>query len=407
MLFKALTIVFLILGYLNIIFFNVLRIKQTKKEVPLKAYEIYNLNNYERSLTYLNKNRKLTIIQATIVYVASLVLLISNYFSGFYNALKANLNGSDFLLNVLLLLPLVIVYLVINNAFAYIKTFKLEDKYGFNKTTLRLFIKDRVVISVITLIVTLLITYIGIEQVASDIDAKGEWLSIVLMVVVALLIYLLRRYLNKLTPIPDGSLKDKIEEAAKKHNFKFKKVYISNASKRTNKVNAYFQGFGFFRKIVLYDTLIEQFSEDEVLAVFLHEIAHAKNRDVIKIMLVFAPPLYFVIFLFDVLHNYQPFFTSFGFNEPSITLTLFAYFALFNFAKILFNLIMNPLTRKAEYRADRFEAENIGKEVAINVLLKLTRKHLSDINPHPIDIFVNYSHPTMLQRINAIENIDK
>lgn len=402
--FKILVIILATIGFIYIIFFNILRIFQSKKEIPESAYQIYSIKNFDKAIKYLNERRTLSIIKSSIAYIITIILLASNSISYYYYFLIGKINN-NILVNMIIVTSILFIYLIVDIIFSYIALFKIEEKYGFNKRTLKMFIKDNLIIALSKLVIAASLVIIGLDTV--DAFASDIWsvISIIVTVVVFGVIFILMRYFARLKPLPEGSLKNRIEAFANKHNFKFKRVFISNASKRTNKANAYFQGFWFFRKIVLFDTLLINYTEDEIMAVFAHEIAHAKNKDTLKLTALMIPFMLIGIFGFTYIYDVKSFYQSFKFNEANISLTIFAIYVVIDFFKILINLVKNPVSRKMEYRADRFEAESVGKEVAVNLHIKLSKNHLSDVNPHPADVFLNYSHPTPIQRIDAIKKL--
>lgn len=404
--FQILIIILLTVSFTVNVFFEILRFNNLKKEIPEKAYELYNINDYDKSIKYTKTKIIARTIESSIVFVVSLVLLLGNVFNSVYTFIENNINLDDVYINIIMLLFIAIIYMIINAFFDWYFTFKIEEEYGFNKTSPKRFVLDLIIKFSFVVVLVVALTLFLDEFFKTSFDEDVSWKAFLYIVVAVFMMWLVDKMLNKLTPIPEGTLKDKIEEFCNKHNFKFKNVYVVDASKRSTKVNAYFKGFWFFRKIVLYDTLLEKFTEDEIMSVFAHEVAHAKNKDTLKRFPLVYAVLMGGAFLTHYLYDVKAFYESFNFIEPNTAIIIFSVFVTFDFFSLLLKLIVNPLSRRAEYRADRFAANEIGKDIFISLEKRLIKSNFSDINPHPIDVFVNRTHPTPIQRIEAVERLD-
>lgn len=403
--FQLLIIAIMVLAFSINVFFIFLRLSQLMKAAPLKAVEIYNISEYEQSKRYLKNKYILNLVWLCVQFVIVFIIVSVNILKTLYSYVERVFQFKDVYLSMITLGAILIVYLLVFFIFNYVEEFIIEEKYGFNKNTTKTFIKDKIKVFVFTQLFLLIIVYVADDFLGHTLSGTSPIIANILAIAFIVLAWLFRRIFNKFTKMPEGNIKDLIKEFSEKHNFKFKNVYIMDASKRTTKVNAYFVGFGKFKKIVLYDTLLNQLTDEEILFVFAHEVGHAKHHDSLKLALITIPLFLTVAYFIYIIHNNIYFFTGFSFEKPNIALTLFTVFSLSGFMRIIAKLIKNPIIRRMEYQADRFAALNVNKEAAINATKELGRKHLSDINPHPVDVFVNYSHPTTLERISAIEKI--
>jgi len=293
--------------------------------------------------------------------------------------------------------------------FSAVKTFKIEAKYGFNKSTVGTFvgdiIKEQLIMGIVVLgLISLFMLLHG---------ALGNWVFLIFFFVLAAVMlffvffmHFFSKIFNKFTPIEEGSLKEKIDALAKRTDFPVKRIFSMDASRRSTKQNAYFTGFGRNRTIVLYDTLIEKMTEDEVISVLAHEIGHAKKRHVLFNMPVAFSIMALLLLAGFFVVNQGDISTAFGFSGLNIA---FNIFVLMIFATPVLTLLQIPrciISRAFEYAADAYEAHYAGKKTAISALKKLYREDYGNLTPHPFVVLIRHSHPTLTQRISAIEAID-
>jgi STE24 endopeptidase len=295
--------------------------------------------------------------------------------------------------------------------FDYYQTFSIEERYGFNRSTKQTFVMDaikNVVLSSALLFGVYSFLYF-IYTVFSDqllFLIAGVWAGLsVLFILIAMFNGLIVRVFNKLTPLEDGSLKTRINELATDAGFTLKRVFVMDASKRSAKLNAFFTGLGKTKEIVLFDTLIEKMSEEEVLSVMAHEIAHYLHKDIYRMIveniLIFAV---YAAALGVVFSQQDLIMIGFGFEAFNVA-----------FGFLLFTFIISPisfvvsiprmyLSRVAEYKADAYSATKIDKSHMIHALKVLAKESLSNLTPHPWYVTLYYSHPPMSERIAALEN---
>lgn len=400
--YKALVIGILVIVYLYNLFLSIIHMRAADNPIPINVTDVYDSETYRKWRAYHAEKTKFGILSTTFSFLVDLLLLMTNAYSGF----AANFPKAPFvqMFAVVLLSSLTSLLMI---PLSWHDTMGIEEKYGFNKSSAKTFWADQAKGFVIGII---LITGIGgllfwVHQ------ALGDWLILVfavlltlLALIISFLFPILSRIFNKFEPLKEGELKDKLTMLLEKNGYKVRAIQVMDASRRTTKSNAYFSGFGKLKTIVLYDTLVESMTADEICAVFAHELGHGLHKDTLKNQLLsFIQMMVLAILAWLTLRTPEA-FTAFGFADVNYGFALILITSI-EFALIapLFGLLVNWYSRKAEYRADEQAVkEGYGKEL-ISALKKLARQNLSDLAPSPLIVKLEYSHPTLSQRIEAIE----
>lgn len=393
-----------ILEYLN-------RLNRPAK-VPEKLKGFYDQEKYALSLAYKKDHDQVGSLSSWIGYLLMAGFLLLRGF-GWLNEFIEGFGLTGHWLSLAYFGVLFIISDLIGLPFALYSTFVIEERYGFNKTDLRTFFIDKLKSYVMTLFLGggLLYVFLWI------IDYMGTnfwWYAWILMTAVMLFMNffyttLLLPIFNKLTPLQDGELKEAIEGLSQKLDFPLKNIMVMDASKRSTKSNAFFSGFGKLKSIVLYDTLIAQHSQDELLAILAHEVGHYKKKHIISNLVSGVIVNGFMLFILSKFIFSEDIPLALGAEpsyEPYYHLNLIAFAILFEPISLLTGLLGSVISRRHEYEADEYAVLNTSKEAMINALKKLSNENLSDLMPHPAYVFFHYSHPTLLQRISAIEQID-
>jgi STE24 endopeptidase len=211
---------------------------------------------------------------------------------------------------------------------------------------------------------------------------------------------------NKQTPLEEGELRTAIQQFAEKVGFKLDNIFVINGSKRSTKANAYFTGLGAKKRIVLYDTLIEEMETDEIVAVLAHEIGHYKKKHVTQGLFISLLQTGIVLFIFSLLIDNPYLSKALGVEEPNFHIGLVAFGILYSPVSFVLGIFMNQLSRKNEYQADAFAAENYKPEPLASALKKLSQKNLSNLTPHPLYVFFNYSHPPLFERLKHLQKFE-
>jgi len=321
----------------------------------------------------------------------------AKYYTTHYLALPLLFFGVLYIASDILSLPV-----------ALYSTFVIEEKYGFNKTTIQTFFIDKIkgylltallgglVLSVIIIIYNKTGTYFWVLA----------WLFITLFTLFFSTFYtsLIVPVFNKLSPLEEGDLRAAIQNYASKVQFPLKNIFIIDGSKRSSKANAYFSGLGKSKSIVLYDTLVEKNSVDELVAVLAHEVGHYKKKHIQKSLILSIIQTGVMLFILGYALRSPELSQALGVNEPSFHIGLIAFGILFSPISTILGLFMNQFSRKNEYEADAYAKDTHNKTDLITALKRLHVDHLSNIKPHPAYVFFYYSHPTLLQRIHALNN---
>lgn len=303
---------------------------------------------------------------------------------------------------------LVLMKGLISLPFSIYATFGIEARFGFNKTTPLLFIKDLAK----TVIIGTLIGGILMGAILIFLETYGSWAWVICWAVSTAfsltLQYVVPTWImplfNKFTPLDEGPLKETIMAYAHAIDFPLKNIFVMDGSKRSTKANAFFTGFGKNRRIVLFDTLIEQYSIQELLAIIAHEMGHYKKRHIPKRLIIGILQMGVIFYLISLFITYQGLFDAFFMETPSIYAGLIFFGLLFSPIDMVISVIMQHISRKDEVEADRFAVESSGdKEAMMTALKKLSVQNLSNLRPHPFYVWLNYSHPPILERLKAIE----
>ena len=403
--YKLLGILIIVITYLYGILLEILERRSADNPVPANVSDVYDPETYKKWRAYHAENRRLSFISQTASFIISLVLILSNAYPAFARFFPK----TDFLqmLSVFLLSTLTDLLLL---PISWYDTMVIEEKYGFNRTDKKTFWLDTLKETLISLAMMILIGLI-LMWVHKTL---GDWMIAAFTAVMTLLVLaisflspVLTKIFNKFTPLEDGELKDRLTGLLEKHGYKVRAIQVMDASRRSTKSNAYFTGFGKMKTIVLYDTLTAQMTTDEICAVFAHEMGHGLHKDTLKNQIFSTIQMFLMAVLAWLTLRTPEIFTSFGFDgiNYGFAFALIGFeFALFS---PLFSLLVNAYSRKAEYRADRQAVQEGYGAALISGLKKLTCENFGDLAPDPLLVKLTYSHPTLSQRIEAIESAQK
>ncbi len=374
--------------------------------LPEKLKGICDEEEYRKTQLYQRDNNRLSLWSSSFNLLIVLFMIIAGGFS-FADSLAGSLTTSKIIISLLFFGMIGLASDLINIPFSAIDTFVIEKKYGFNKMSVRTFITDHIKSWFIALLIGApvmgLITWFYYKT------GKNFWLYawglITLFSVFINLFYseLIVPLFNKQSPLPEGSLRSQIQDFAKKAGFKLRNIYIIDGSKRSTKANAYFSGFGPKKRIVLYDTLQNELSEDEIVAVLAHEIGHYKKKHVIVSLVLSVVLTGIMLFLFSRVVNSPALSAALGSERTTFHLGLIAFGILYSPLSLIIGMFSNYISRKNEFEADLFVKENHKSEVLASGLKKLSVKNLSNMLPHPAYVFFHYSHPPLLSRLEKLE----
>ncbi|GAB6011138.1 M48 family metallopeptidase [Viscerimonas tarda] len=379
--------------------------KQMSPVIPEKLKGIYDESEYARQQAYQKENSRFGLYAGLFSFAVILAVFIFRLFGWLDGTLREDIRH-PILLTLAFLGIIYVANEIITLPFSYYETFVIEEKFGFNKSTPKLFCFDQ-------LKGLLLGMVIGGGVLASIVWLFGNigaywwlyaWGCITLFSLLMTFFYsdVIVPLFNKQTPLEAGELREEIESFARKTGFNLKNIYVMDASKRSAKANAYFTGFGSKKRIVLFDTLIKDLSVQEIVAVLVHETGHYKKKHIIKQMIVSVLYTGAMLFILSLFLSDESLAIALGGTEPSFHLGIIAFSILFTPISLLLGIFMNISSRKNEYEADAYAAGFGLSEALISGLKKLSVKSLSNLNPDKLSVFFYYSHPTLLQRIDRL-----
>ena len=399
--YKLITIIILTAVYLWGLLLNMISMRSVKNPVPVNVADVYDPDTYRKWREYKKEKSRLGVISETVSFGISLLLIIPNVYAAF-----AGLFPKTAFVQMLSVILLSAVSDLLLIPFSWHNTMVIEEKYGFNRTGKKTFWMDELKSFFIGILISVIIgsLLMWIHQ------ALGDLLIIVfagamtlLLLGITFLYPMISRIFNKFTPLEDGELKEKLTGLLEKHGYKVRAIQVMDASRRTTKSNAYFSGFGKMKTIVLYDTMIQQMTTDEICAVFAHEMGHGLHKDTLRNQVMSFLMMLVVGVLAWLTLRTEGIWPAFGFDGINygfaMILIISAEFALIS---PLFGLLTNYLSRRAEYRADAQAVQEGYGEALISGLKKLSRENFADLAPSPLLVKLEYSHPTLSQRIDAI-----
>jgi STE24 endopeptidase len=400
-------ILFIIVGnYLLNVVVETVNVRHAKTDLPEEFQGYYDAKEYKKAQNYLKENTRFEIITLTITTPMMIAFILIGGFN-LVDQFARSFRFSPIPTGLIFAGILLLAFQSISIPFSIYGTFVIEEKYDFNRTTASTFILD-------ILKSWLLAAVIGgiIFSIILWLFEKAEtwawvycWVVVVLFQIVLIFLapVVIMPLFNKFYPLGDEELKTAIENYAKSQDFKMKGVFKMDASKRSTKSNAFFTGFGRFRRIVLFDTLIKRHSVDELINILAHEMGHYKKKHILKALLISMMTTGLIFFVLSLFINNEGLFSAFKMENTSIYASLFFFAFLYAPINTVISIFSNILSRKHEYEADAYAVSTYGKpESMIISLKKLTVDNLSNLTPHPLKVFLSYSHPPVTERIQAI-----
>ena len=388
---------------------DILNLKMLQEKLPKPFQGVYDADQYRKSQDYLRVNTRFGWITGVINLVAILLFWFQGGFPAVDNWVRSFGNG-PVLTGLMYIGTLMFFYALLSQPFSIYATFVIEERFGFNKTTWKTYMLDLLkgLVLAILLGAPLLAGILAFFEYAGSHAWLYCWAIIVLYMLVVQYIAptWIMPLFNKFKPLEEGDLKTAILSCAKSIQFPLKRVYTMDGSKRSRKSNAFFTGFGKNKRIVLFDTLIQQHTVPELVAVLAHEMGHYKKKHILQGILLGVLQTGFMLYLLSFMISYQGLFDAFYMSRISIYAGLIFFGMLFAPLDFFIGILMQIRSRSNEYQADRFSVKTTRNPGAmIDALKKLSVHNLSNLLPHPFYVFLNYSHPPVLKRIQAIDSI--
>ncbi|MBP3193565.1 M48 family metallopeptidase [Natronogracilivirga saccharolytica] len=398
----------LLVNYAINLISDLLNLRALDKQLPEEFKDVFDEEKYRKSQEYTRVRTRFGLITSTF----SLAVLLIFWFAGGFNWVDQFVREAGYGTIVTGLMFMGILFAaqyVISIPFSIYSTFVIEERFGFNKTTPSTFVTDRIKGLGLTLLLgaPLLAGIIAIFEYLGAIAWLYAWIVIIVYSLVVQFIAptWIMPIFNKFTPLEDGELKQAILDYARKVSFPLQGIYKIDGSRRSSKSNAFFTGFGKNKRIALFDTLIENHTVPELVAVLAHEVGHYKKKHIPQNMITGFLQTGVMLYLLSLFIQVPGLHEAFFMQDISVYAGLLFFGLLYSPIEMVLSVIMQMFSRKHEFEADRFAAETTGDpESMVSVLKKLSADNLSNLTPHPFHVFLNYSHPPVLQRIRAIRS---
>ncbi|MGE4288993.1 MAG: M48 family metallopeptidase [Salinivirgaceae bacterium] len=375
------------------------------KPIPKELQGIYDGEKYLKQQKYAKVNSRFELLSSVFSFLLLFIFLLLGGFGWLHYLLESHINNM-LVLGLAFFGVLFLASDLIGIPFEWYHTFKIEQQFGFNTTTPKLFISDKLKSYLITFVLGGLLY--SLLYVIYQKTHEMFWIY-ALAVIVIFMVFISMFYsklivplFNKQKPLPDGDLKNKIESYASKAGFKISNIFEIDGSKRSTRANAYFTGLGAKKRIVLYDTLIKELNHEELVAVLAHEVGHYKKKHSLLGLFLSTAQVGLMLFILSRFISEPALAQALGVAQPVFHVSLMAFSLIYSPVTTLMGLLMNWISRKHEYQADAFAGETHNSESLILALKKLASNNLSNLTPHPLYVRVNYSHPTLLERIRAL-----
>lgn len=385
---------------------NHLNAKHFNDTVPEEVSNVYDTDEYKKSQSYKKVNHNFTVVTSLFSLIVTLCFFFFNGFS-FVDNIARKFSDNIITITLIFFGILMIGSTIINIPFSLYKTFVIEEGFGFNKMNKKTFFLDKLKGLLMSTIlgggILALITWF--HEFTGVYFWLYTWGLITLFSIVVNMFYskLIVPLFNKQTPLENGELKDAITKYTDSIGFKLNDIFVINGSKRSTKANAYFSGFGSQKRITLYDTLINDLNNDEIVAVLAHEVGHYKKKHIIFNLTASVIITGITLFILSLLINTPVFSLALGVSTPSFHMGLISFGILYSPMSELTGMFMNYMSRKFEYQADNYAKKTYAGEPLISSLKKLSKNSLSNLTPHSLYVFIHHSHPTLTNRIKNLK----
>ena len=404
--FKILIVVAVLLSGVFTTILNIVKFKSANNPTPISVSDVYDSETYAKWKKYSAEHSILNLVSDIVSCIISLCLLLTDVYAAVASLFPKDIFSQ--LIAVILLESLVST--VVGAVVSYISNMKIEEKYGFNKSSFKTFVFDQLRSFALGIIIAIVIS--GLLALFHWLI--GDWMILVFTaamflftLAISFLYPVFSRIGNKFTPLEDGELKDRLMDLLTKHGYKVKAIEVMDASRRTTKLNAYFTGFGKMKTIVLYDNLVNSMTTEEICAVFAHELGHGLNKDVLKNQILNIGNLFIMAIIAWVCVKIPEFHTQFGFNEVNYGFAYILIGALLGLIQPLTSMLINWNSRRAEYKADKQAVKEGYGKAMVDALKKLARDNFAHLSPSKINVVLEYSHPPLADRIETVEKLIK
>jgi len=384
---------------------NHLNAKHFDDALPNDVSDVYEINEYQKSQTYKRTNHNFSKITSLFSLITTLLFFFFNGFS-IVDEIARGFSNNIIIITLIFFGIIIIGSDIISIPFSLYKTFVIEEKFGFNKSTKKLFFLDKIKGLLMTIILggSILSIITWFYEFTGNYFWIYTWLLITTFSVFLNMFYskLIVPLFNEQTILEEGDLKNEIVKYVNSVGFKANNIYVLNGSKRSTKANAYFSGFGNQKRITLYDTLINDLENNEIVAVLAHEVGHYKRKHILYNLTSSIILTGFALFVLSLFIKTPLLSLALGVSHPSFHIGLIAFGILYSPVSQILGVFMNYMSRKFEYQADNYAKNTFSASPLISSLKKLSKNSLSNLTPHYLYVFFHFSHPTLLDRIKNL-----
>ena len=384
-----------------------LNIKHSTDAIPEPLRDMYDADKYAKQQRYMRAKAKISWCMAFFNFTVTIIMLLCDGYA-WLDRLVRTWTSNELLVSLIFFGIIFLFSEIISIPVSIYRTFVIETRFGFNKRTPKIFVTDRLKSLALSIILdgSLLTITILIYQQIPDYFWLVAWAVVTTYDLFMGQFYskLIVPLFNKQTPLEAGELRTAIEQFAQQCNFQINNIYVIDSSKRSTKANAYFTGWGKRKRIVLYDTLINKLTTKEIVAVLAHEIGHDKHHHTLRDLAISQPMNLLLFILLGLFLNNNLLAQALGCTTASFHINMLAFSFLYTPISNVFDWIENIISRRHEYQADAFVKANGYAEEQISALKKITAHALRNLTPHPLCVYLYYSHPTLLQRITALRD---
>ncbi len=385
---------------------DALNAKHYNDPIPAELGDVYDEVEYKKSQAYKTTNYKFGLRSSAFSIVLTLGFLMFDGFE-YVDNIARNYSDNSIIIALIFFGIIMLGSDIITTPFSYYKTFVIEERFGFNKTTKKTFVLDKLKGLLMMAIVGggILALIIWFYQFAGDYFWLYAWGLVTVFTIFMNMFYakLIVPIFNKQKPLEEGTLRDKISHYAQSVGFNLEKIFVIDGSKRSTKSNAYFSGFGSEKRVTLYDTLVNDLEEEEIVAVLAHEVGHYKKKHIIFNLIASILLTGLTLYILSIFISNPLLSNALGVEIPSFHVGLIAFGLLYSPISEITGLIMNDFSRKFEYQADDYAKSTYAGQPLITSLKKLSKNSLSNLTPHSAYVWVHYSHPTLLERVKNLK----
>lgn len=402
--FKIIALSLLGAGFLWNLFLSILSYRARNNRIPEELSDVYDLESYEKWKKYSAENIILDLVKSIVSFVITFTLIITNVYALIAGGIENIYTSAIVVLAIYFGIDAIVGFI-----FEYFSDMKIEQKYGFNKKSMKTLILDTIKSLVLTTGLVMGLTCLFIVLYENLHDYILILFSGILFIVVLIFMFLaplFSKIFNKFSSLPEGELRSRLTAMLEKYGYQVRDIKVMDASRRTTKSNAYFTGFGKSKTIVLYDNLLKVMSDEEIIAIFAHEMGHGLHKDTLKNSFLSLLNIVLIVVLAWLLAKFPEIYTDFGFAGLNYGFGLILLFeCVMPIVTILLGFISSAHSRRAEYRADEQAFQEGYADQLITALKKLTKENFGNLNPHPLVVLLHYSHPTLLQRYRRIQQL--